>query len=560
MARGCRRGSGCCRRGGGRSGDLPPEEPGLAAADATVGLAFIGLGVVAWQRRPSSRSGLLMVATGLAWFVGSFADAALFLHRGPFVHLLVGYPRGRPRSRLEQLVVAAAYADGAVYPLARQDAVTIVLAVTAAAVLVGYLRAGGPERRARAAALAATAAVVLVLGLGALGRIVGAGTAAAWLWAYQGVLVLVAVGLFADLLWGRWTQATITGLVVDLGEPEQAGTLRAKLARAVGDPSLLVAYRLPDADGYVDEAGWPVALPAAGANRAVTYLHQGGRQIGALVHDPAVLDDPDLVSAAAAAAGVALANVRLQAEVRARVAEVEASRRRIVEASDAQRRRLERELRQGAERRLAHVTELLGDRGALVAGVQRELQAARAALTEFARGVHPRTLTEAGLAAALAELRAQCPVPVQVSVPEQRLGWSATCTTAPNSAWSPWPSRCGSLGSELTPISTRRCRRRRPRFKGLEELRELAHGLYPAALTEEGLGAALEALAEQTPSLLVLGQLPHERFEPKVEAAAYFVVAETLKRSRPQHAASTPRAPTDGWWSRSTPTGGRPRS
>jgi signal transduction histidine kinase len=92
-----------------------------------------------------------------------------------------------------------------------------------------------------------------------------------------------------------------------------------------------------------------------------------------------------------------------------------------VEAGDAERRRLEGELREGAERRLAHVTELLADRAPAADGLQGELQAARAALTEFARGVHPRTLTEAGLAAALAELRARCPVPVQVSVPEQRL-------------------------------------------------------------------------------------------------------------------------------------------
>ena len=399
-----------------------PEEPGLAAADATVGLAFIALGVVAWERRPSSRSGLLMAATGFAWFAGSFADAALFLHRGPLVHLLVGYPRGRLRSRLERAVVAAAYVDAVVYPLARQDTVTIALAfavVTTA--LVGYLQAGGPERRARAAALVAASAVALVLGLGAIGRIADVGAAAAWLWAYQTVLVLVAVGLFADLLWGRWTQAAITGLVVDLGELEEAGTLRAKLARAVGDPSLVVAYRLPDADGYVDEAGRPVQMPAADANRTVTHLHQGGQQIAALVHDAAVLDDPDLVTAVAAAAGVAVANARLQAEVRARVSEVETSRRRIVEASDAERRRLEGELRAGAERRLAHVTELLADRGVAVADLQRELQAARAALTEFARGVHPRTLTEAGLPAALAELCARCPVPVQVSVPEQRL-------------------------------------------------------------------------------------------------------------------------------------------
>src|SRR6266508_4575659 len=278
-----------------------PEEPELAAADATVGLAFIGLGVVAWQRRPSSRSGPLMAATGFAWFAGSFAGAALFLHRGPLVHLLVGYPRGRLRSRLERVVVAAAYVDGAVYPLARQDTVTIALAlVVMTTVLVGYRRAGGAERRARAAALVAAAAVMLVLGLGAVGRILDAGAVAAWLWAYQAVLVLTAVGLFADLLWGRWTQAAITGLVVDLGELEQAGTLQAKLGRAVGDPSLQVAYRLPASDGYV--------------------------------HDAAVLDDPVLVNAVAAAAGVAVANARLQAEVRARVAEVQASRRRIVEA------------------------------------------------------------------------------------------------------------------------------------------------------------------------------------------------------------------------------------
>ena len=399
-----------------------PEEPGLAAADATVGLAFLGLGLVAWQRRPSSRSGLLMVATGFAWFAGSLAGAALFLHRGPLVHLLVGYPQGRLRSRLEQLVVTAAYVDGAVYGLARQDGVTIAVSLAVAVTaLIGYLRAGGPERRARAATLVAASAIALVLSLGAIARVVNADTDATGLWVYQAVLVLVAVGLFTDLLWGRWTQVAITGLVVDLGELDEAGTLRAKLARAIGDPSLVVAYRVPDVDGYVDEAGRPVALPAAGANRTVTHLRQGGQQIGALVHDAAVLDDPDLVSAVAAAAGVAVTNARLQAEVRARVSEVEASRRRIVQAGDAERRRLEGELRDGAERRLAHVTELLANRGPLVADVQRELQAARAAMAEFARGVHPRTLTEAGLAAALAELRGRFPVPVQVTVPEQRL-------------------------------------------------------------------------------------------------------------------------------------------
>ena len=138
------------------------------------------------------------------------------------------------------------------------------------------------------------------------------------------------------------------------------------------------------------------------------------------MHDTAVLDDPDLVKAVAAAVGVAVANARLQAEVRARVSEVEGSRRRIVEAGDAERGHLERELREGAQRRLARVAEL-ADRGPRTADLQRELQAASAALTEFGRGVHPRTLTETGLAAALAELSEYSPVPVQLRVPEERL-------------------------------------------------------------------------------------------------------------------------------------------
>ena len=100
---------------------------------------------------------------------------------------------------------------------------------------------------------------------------------------------------------GRWTQAAITSLVVDLGAADEARTLRAKLARAVGDPSgdrsLVVAYRLPGLDRYVDEAGRLVELPAAGAGQTVTYLRDDGRHIGALVHDTPVLDDPDLVKA-----------------------------------------------------------------------------------------------------------------------------------------------------------------------------------------------------------------------------------------------------------------------
>jgi hypothetical protein len=211
----------------------------------------------------------------------------------------------------------------------------------------------------------------------------------------------------------------VTGLVVDLGEPAKGGVLRDRLARALGDPTLVVGYWLPGQDCFVDEAGRPVALSAAGAGRAVTPVEEDGRRIAVLVHDLAVLDDPALLAAAGSAARLAVANARLQAEVGARVSEVEASRRRIVEASDEQRSRLERELREGAERRLARVAELLADCASL-AEVRAGLDAARAELREFARGIHPPTLTERGLGASVRELAERSPIPVVVAVPPGR--------------------------------------------------------------------------------------------------------------------------------------------
>jgi len=152
----------------------------------------------------------------------------------------------------------------------------------------------------------------------------------------------------------------------------------------------------------------------------VTPIEESGRRIAVLVHDLAVLDDPALLSAAGSAARLAVSNARLQAEVGTRVGEVEASRRRIVEASDEQRDRLERELREGAERRLAHVAELLADCGEPLADVRVGLDAARAELREFARGMHPAMLTERGLGASVRELAGRSPVAVEVAVPSAR--------------------------------------------------------------------------------------------------------------------------------------------
>ena len=171
----------------------------------------------------------------------------------------------------------------------------------------------------------------------------------------------------------------------------------------------------------MDEAGRPVELPSAGAGRAVTPIEQDGQPVAALVHDASVLGDPRLVADVAAAARLAVANVRLQAQVRSRVAEVAASRRRIVQAADTQRRGLERRLRRGAEQRLGRVAELIAGSGPPLAEVAVGLEAARAELREFARGVHPAALVEGGLAAAVTELAKRSPVPVEVRAPSERL-------------------------------------------------------------------------------------------------------------------------------------------
>ncbi|HEY8774858.1 MAG TPA: ATP-binding protein [Gaiellaceae bacterium] len=416
----------------------------LAAGDFLVGIALVTCGVVASSRRPESRVGVLLVVSGFAWFLGTFGSSgatgfagfgALFVtaHRGPLVHAILSYPRGRLSGRLELAVVTTVYLDGAFVALAQKESVTLaVCAIVAATALRRYAGVSGSERHARAPALAAAIALAAILGLGATAGLAdaGAGVGRAVLWGYEVVVLAIAVVFLLDLLAERWTRATVTGLVVDLGNGDDRGTLRERLAFALGDRSLIVGYWLPERGRYVDDRGAPIELPGPGSGREVTRVDSEGEPVGVLVHDTAVVDDAKLVDSVAAAARLAVSNVRLQADVRRQVEELEASRRRIVEAGDAQRRRLERELSMGAERRLARVGELLGTvaptlRGngafaATLAGASIELAHAQAELREFAGGIHPRVLTEEGLAAALQDLVRRAPVPVELRAPTER--------------------------------------------------------------------------------------------------------------------------------------------
>jgi signal transduction histidine kinase len=391
-----------------------PDSPGLAAGDFAVGFAFIGAGAIALRR--STATGALMAATGVAWFVGGLVGGLVFLHRGPLVQLLLTYPRSRLESRLDRVVVAAAYADGLVYPLGRSNVITLVLlAAVLAAALVRYAGAGGPERRARGSALAVTGGVVAVLAAAAVARLAEAEADSTLLWAYEAVLVVGAAGLCADLRWARWTQAAVTGLVVDLGDLWSEATLRARLARSVGDPALVLGYWDENRSAYVDESGQAIALPQPHGDRALLLVSgKAGEPAAAIVHDLAVLDEPELAEAVTGAVRIAVSNLDLQAQVGAKVEQVRASRRRLVEAADAERRRLERELRDVAEPRLRLIAGLLEESGRATGDAARELDAVQDELGTLARGLHPRALTESGLAAALDELSARFPLPVDV--------------------------------------------------------------------------------------------------------------------------------------------------
>jgi signal transduction histidine kinase len=206
---------------------------------------------------------------------------------------------------------------------------------------------------------------------------------------------------------------------------ETGGPIREILAESLGDRSLSVAYWLPDREVFVDDAGRPVQMPAPGTGRAWTAVEREGRRVAAIVHDAELQTSPELVHTVAAAAALALDNERLKADLRARVEDLRVSRVRIVEAADAARRRIERDLHDGAQQQLVSLAldlRMLRARlreteaAPLVDELSAKLQVALAELRDLARGIHPTILTERGLEPAVEALAARAPVPVDVDV------------------------------------------------------------------------------------------------------------------------------------------------
>ena len=233
----------------------------------------------------------------------------------------------------------------------------------------------------------------------------------------------IPAAFLAGILSARLSRGAIADLAIELGRGVPLGGLRDTLARTLRDPTLVLAFPSPSGDGFVDGDGLPVEVPAgADVARGVARLEREGELLAVFVFDPAVeVEDPGRVQAVASVARMALENERLAAQVRA-------SRMRIVDAADAERRRIERDLHDGAQQRLVALAMRLDQArgqvegaGELIDATTGELLRAIGEVRDLAHGLHPTILTERGLAAAVDSLAERAPIPVRARVTDERM-------------------------------------------------------------------------------------------------------------------------------------------
>ena len=445
----------------------PSQEPAYVVF-RLVGGTFSACGLVAWHRRPDNHSGRLMTATGFAFYL----SPALTLVDSPiaktlsywlpdlwilfFVPLLLTFlTGGRLRTRVDLILTGACAVEiGILAPLyltvtpqdgnllliteneqisgivdtAQRALLVAVLVGTAVTVVVRFFAASGPRRRAQLPGVAGALCLVLFTGLLLIDLAAGPSRnpilSRVFLWTAACSILAVPLAFLYGLLRSRLARGGLTELFRRLRTvaPEQ---LQTALATALGDPGLVIAYPAPEG-GYVDADRRPVELPGPGAERSVAVVRSSDAEVAVLVYDRTLDDDPELVEAVGAAATIALENQRLQAEARTRLLELEASRERIIAAGDAERRRIERNLHDGAQQRLVtlalqltliqrHIREDPAGAEQLVTSASDELAQSLAELRELARGIHPVALDQ-GLDVALDALAIRSTVPTTVTV------------------------------------------------------------------------------------------------------------------------------------------------
>ncbi len=456
-----------------------PREQGvtsvLAALAAT---SFLFTGIVARARRPTNRTGALLMATGFLWCLGGLTEsgngwvyaigsATNALAFGPFSELMLTFPSGQTSRRRHVWLIGSVWAllvlpIPALLLLARDldpecrtcpdnpmatwphqsvaEAIGAVMTLAAVGliawmlveIVLRYRGSSRPLRRTMWPVLLASGGALTMLALGSLIAIADGGIGDAVGKSFIGFFALVPLAFLAGVLKSRLARGSVAEMVVAIGSGHP---LRKAIAETIGDPSLEIGYWLPDRSRYVTSEGGSLRI----GGRATTAVERDGRPIALLAHDPVLADEHELLRGVAAAAALSLETERLQAELRAQLAERErqaeelrASRNRIVQAADDARRVLERNLHDGAQQRLVALALSLRlaegrvvsepDRArAMIAAAREELSQALDELRELARGIHPAVLTDRGLGPAVEALAARSPVPVELDLPTVRL-------------------------------------------------------------------------------------------------------------------------------------------
>ncbi len=426
-------------------------------------LPYIFAGMVAWRRRPDSAFGPLMILAGfitqmsmLQWTslplpntIGQLCD---LLVAAVWLHIFLAYPTGRLAGGAERVVVVVGYVAAlglqvvilalggfddnhllsvVKRPHAAEAVENVQLLVLSALALIGVGLLWGRWRSLpRWQRRRPTQIVIECFGLSLvmLAALLVAG-------AFQlpgfevirlvtfGVAGLAPLAFLAGLLDARLAKAGVGELLVQL-RTDPTPDLQALLAQALRDPTLSLIYWLPQYGSWADQDGNPTSLPRSDNGRRVTFVKQNGEQIAALIYDAGLGDEPELVEAVSAAAGIALENGRLEAELRARLQELQGSRSRVVEAQQNERRRLERNLHDGAQQRLVALAlelGLLAEKANNDPATQERLKRARGEVAEsldelrdIARGLHPAVVSGHGLAIALESLAAVTPLEVHL--------------------------------------------------------------------------------------------------------------------------------------------------
>ncbi len=447
--------------------------------EQAAGFALIVSGLAVWHRRPANRCWWLLTAAGFSWSIGrlesalnghfqAVAWAGTRVYDVFLVAALLAYPTGRLVGRASSALLVTTVGVHVVRVASRlllyvppdvagygtrnrylpvrdqrwwtlvEDAFPYVRAGLMVAVLVllglRWWRSGTQGRRMMSPASASAAFMTAAWSLedlrGWYRDVPGTSLRVTYV---RFVLVgLTSAALAIGLRRVGRARSAVIDIVGDLTEPVPVARLQVALARSLGDPSLRLGTWSETRGAYVDEAGAAVEPDLTSLSRAVTLVRSGTRPLAALDHDVVLLEDPGLVNAIAATIRLATENERMRVELEARVDELARSRARIVEAGDAERRRIERDLHDGAQQRLvalgiglrlAEVKAASGQLFEVRASLEQavaELSSAIEELRDLARGVHPAVLTESGLGAALESLADRASLRVELTIRLER--------------------------------------------------------------------------------------------------------------------------------------------